>query len=183
MSTSSNQNPSSTQNNAPGQSNPTTGTHPPGQSHPTTGTNTPGQTNPTTETHPSSQTHHSSQLHSSAQGHSTGHPHKYTIEQFAEAVNKNHLNNLDKYLDNDVQKTIDSQIIYKNLKEAQDYYKKEHTNNKTSEWKIINIHDDDQKEKKIQAKAKLTYNNKTYNTIYTFSSSGKIQHIDATLDK
>ncbi len=130
--------------------------------------------------HSTGTTHPSTQTHSSNQAHSTGHSHKNTVEQFTHAVNGNHLNNLDKYLDNNVQKTIDSQVIYKDLKEARDYYAKEHTNNKGTHWKVVNFHDDDQKENKI--KAKLTYNNKTYNTTYSFSSAGKIQHIDHTTD-
>jgi hypothetical protein len=119
--------------------------------------------------------HLSSTTHSS-----TGHPHKNTIEHFANVVNNNHLNDLGKYLDDNVQKSIDSQIVYKNLKEAQDYYQKEHTNNKTSHWKIIHFHDNDQKGNTIEAK--ITFNNKTYNTKYTFSSDGKIQRIDSTTD-
>jgi hypothetical protein len=130
--------------------------------------------------HSSGSTHPSTEIHHSNQGHSTGHDHKHTIQQFADAVNGNHLNNLDKYLDNNVAKTIDSQVVYKDLKEAQDYYTKEHTNNKTSHWKIIHFIDDDQKGNTIEAK--LTYDNKTYNTKYTFSSQGKIQKIDANLD-
>jgi len=78
-------------------------------------------------------------------------------------------------------KSIDSQVVYKNLKEAQDYYRKEQTNNKTSHWKIIHIiNDNDQKGNTIEAK--ITFNNKTYNTKYTFSSAGKIQRIDSTTD-
>ena len=120
--------------------------------------------------------HSSSTTHSSNQGHS----HKNTVEQFAHAVNENHLNNLGKYLDDSVQKTLDSQVVYKDLKEAQDYYTKEHANNKTVQWKIINFHDDDQKGN--TSRARLLYNNKTYETTYTFSSSGKIQRIEANLD-
>ena len=120
--------------------------------------------------------HSSGQAHGSNQGHS----HKHTVEQFTNAVNENHLNTLEKYLDNNVQKTIDSQVIYKDLKEARDYYTKEHTDNKGTQWKVVNFHDDDQKANTI--KAKLTYDNKTYNTTYAFSSAGKIQRIDHTTD-
>jgi hypothetical protein len=55
---------------------------------------------------------------------STGHSHKNTIEHFANAVNGNHFNDLNKYLDENVQKSVDSDVVYRNLKEAQDYYKK-----------------------------------------------------------
>ncbi|CAF0974834.1 unnamed protein product [Rotaria sp. Silwood1] len=130
--------------------------------------------------HTSSTTHPSTQTHASNPAHPTGLSHKNTVEQFADAVNGNHLNNLDKYLDANVQKTIDSQVIYKDLKEARDYYTKEHTNKKTAHWKIINFHDDDQKGN--TSRARLNYDNKTYNTTYTFLPSGKIQRIDATLD-
>jgi hypothetical protein len=114
--------------------------------------------------------------HLSGSTNSTGHSHKNTIEHFANAVNSNHFNDLNKYLDEHVQKTVDSEVVYRNLKEAQDYYK----NNRISHWKIIHFNDNDQKGNTIEAK--LTHNNKTYNTKYTFSASGKIQHIDSTLD-
>ncbi|CAF1177483.1 unnamed protein product [Rotaria sordida] len=130
--------------------------------------------------HTSSTTHPSTQTHTSNQAHSTGHSHKTTVEQFADAVNGNHLNNLDKYLEANVQEKIDSQVIYKDLKEARDYYTQEHTNKKAAHWKIINFHDDDPKGN--TSRARLTYDNKTYNATYTFSPSGKIQLIDATVD-
>jgi hypothetical protein len=152
MSNSSGQNPSSTQNNPSSQASPTSGKH------------------STVQDHPSSQTHHLAQ----------GHSYKNTIEHFADALNGNHLNIIEKYLDNHVEKSIDSQVIYKNLKEARDYYTKEHANNKTAHWKVSHFNDDDQKGNAI--KAKVTYNNKTYNTTYTFSASGKIQRIDAHTD-
>jgi hypothetical protein len=126
--------------------------------------------------HSTGPTHPSTQTHSSNQAHSTGHSHKNTVEQFTHAVNGNHLNNLDKYLDNNVQKTIDSQVIYKDLKEARDYYAKEHTDKKTANWKVVHFHEDDQKGNIIRAQ--VTYDNKTYNTTYTFSTPGKIQQID-----
>ncbi|CAF2535264.1 unnamed protein product [Rotaria sp. Silwood2] len=124
--------------------------------------------------------HASSTTHTLNQAHPTGHSHKNIVEQFADAVNGNHLNNLDKYLDANVRKTIDSQVIYKDLKEARDYYTKEHTNKKGAHWKIINFHDDDQKGD--TSRARVDHDNKTYNTTYTFLPSGKIQHIDAALD-
>ncbi|CAF2711974.1 unnamed protein product [Rotaria sp. Silwood2] len=125
--------------------------------------------------HSSGPTHPSTEAHNA-----TSYSHKKTVEQFADAVNGNHLHNLDKFLDANVQKTIDSQVVYKDLKEAQDYYTKEHANNKSAHWKIIHFPDGDQKENTIRAR--LTYDNKTYNTTYTFSTSGKIQRIDTTLD-
>ena len=130
--------------------------------------------------HTSGTTHPSTQTHSSHPTHSTGHSHKNIVEQFATAVNGNHLNNLDKYLDSNVQKTVDSQVVYKDLKEAQDYYTKEHADKKAAHWKVVHFHDDDQKGDTVRAK--LTYDNKTYNTTYAFSSAGKIQRIDATVD-
>jgi hypothetical protein len=118
--------------------------------------------------HPSTQTHTSNQ----------GHEHKKTVEQFAHALNGNNFDHLEKYLDNNVQKTIDSQVIYKDLKEAQDYYKKQNTNNKTNQWKVEHFHEDDQQGNTIRAK--ITFDNKTYNATYSFSTSGKIQRIDNT---
>lgn len=124
----------------------------------------------------STMSHTSGTTHPSSQGHS----HKHTIEQLANAVNENHLNNLDKYLDDNVQKTVDSQVVYKNLKEARDYYTKEHDNKKTAHWNIIKFHDDQQQGNTIRAQ--LSHDNKTYNITYTFSNAGKIQRIDSTTD-
>jgi hypothetical protein len=134
----------------------------------------------TGQTHSSTQAHSTGQTHPSTQSHSTSHTHKNIVEQFADAVNGNHLNNLDKFLDGHVQKSLDSQVVYKDLKEARDYYTKEHTDKKAAQWKIINFPDGDEKGNTIRAR--LTYDNKTYNTTYTFTSAGKIQGIEATLD-
>ena len=108
------------------------------------------------------------------------HSHKHTIEQFADAIHGNHVANLDKFLDANVQKTVDTKVVYKDLKEAREYYTKEHADKKGAHWKIVHVHDDDQKGNTIQAR--LTYDNKTYTTTYTFASSGKIQRIDAVLE-
>ncbi|CAF0790696.1 unnamed protein product [Adineta steineri] len=144
-------------------------------SHPTHTSTSTHSTNPT---HPASHpTHSTNPTHTIGPNHS----HKNTIEQFANAVNGNHLDNLDKYLDSNVQKTVDSKAVYNNLKEAHDYYTKEHTNNKSAQWKIIHT-DDKNDEKGNTYQARLTYDNKTYNITYTFSSAGKIQRIDANQD-
>ncbi|UJR35429.1 hypothetical protein I4U23_028186 [Adineta vaga] len=126
--------------------------------------------------HPTSTTHHSSPAHAAGTTHTKGHSHKNTIEQLTEAVNSNQTNNLEKYLDTNVVKTIDSQTVYKDLKEAQEYYTKEHTANKSSQWKIVHF-PDHSGDHPVQAR--ISYNNKTYNTTYKFSPSGKIQHIEA----
>jgi len=125
--------------------------------------------------------HSTDTTHSSNQGHSTNQSHKHIIEQFADAINGNHLNNLHKYLDDNVEKSINSEVIYKDLKEARDYYAKEHSIKKTVHWKVVHFTDSaDQKENTAQAR--LSYDNKTYNTTYTFSPSGKIQRIDAVIE-
>jgi len=105
---------------------------------------------------------------------------KETIWHFTDALNENHLVKLEKYLDHNVQKTLDSQIVYKDLKEAHDYYTQEHANINASHWKVLNYHDNNQPMNTI--KATVTHNGKIYNTIYTFSEAEKIQHIQATLD-
>ena len=128
--------------------------------------------------HSTSTTHHSAATHAAGTTHSTGHSHKHTVEQFTEALNNNHLNNLEKYLDANVVKTVDSQTVYKDVKEAQQYYTKEHNDNKSAHWKVVHF-PDNVDHAATTARARISYNNKTYNTNYTFSSTGKIQRIEA----
>jgi hypothetical protein len=99
--------------------------------------------------------------------------HKSIVEQFAEAVSGHQADKLDKFLEADVHKTINSKVVYKNIQEAQDYYSKDNT----TQWKIIDIPEDDPDDDMLDTR--VMHNNKIYKASYTFGSSGKISRIDA----
>ncbi len=101
---------------------------------------------------------------------------KSIIEKFIESVNDPNVKNLDCFLENDVQKTLNSQVIYNNLEEAEEYYKKEQDGESTSQWTFVECEPEDPKSNTLRAR--ILHDNKTSDTIYTFSSSGKIQQID-----
>lgn len=103
--------------------------------------------------------------------------HKSIVEQFADTVSSRQVDQLDKYLDADVQKTTDSKVIYKNIQEAQDYYSKENT----SQWKIIEFIQDDTQGNTMQTR--VSHDNKIYKTSYTFSPNGKIHRIETVPEK
>jgi hypothetical protein len=101
---------------------------------------------------------------------------KEIIEKFIAAVNEPESKDLDRFLENDVQKTLNSKIVYNNLQEAQQYYIKEQDGESTSQWAIVECEPEDPNTNKLRAR--ILHDNKTSDTIYTFSSSGKIQRID-----
>jgi hypothetical protein len=103
---------------------------------------------------------------------SSNQSHKSIVQKFSEAVSSHQINNLDHFLEDDVQKTTDSKVIYKNIQEAEDYYSKENA----TQWKILEIVDDDTDDNTMQTR--VSHDNKIYKTSYTFGSSGKIQRID-----
>ncbi|CAF3212504.1 unnamed protein product [Rotaria socialis] len=103
--------------------------------------------------------------------------HKTIIEQFAEAVSGHQINQLDSFLEVDVQKTTNSKIIYKNIQEAQDYYGKENS----TQWKILEFIQDDPNGNTMQTR--ISHGDKTYKTSYTFSSAGKIHRIDTIIEQ
>ena len=101
---------------------------------------------------------------------------KSIIEKFIESANDPKLNNLDHFLENDVQKTLNSKVVYNNLQEAREYYMKEQDGNSTSQWAFVECEPQDSNSNTLRAR--VLHDNKTSDTIYTFSSSGKIQRID-----
>ena len=107
--------------------------------------------------------------------------HKHVIEEFTKTVNDRHVHHLDKVLEHDVEKRENSKVVYKNIAEAREYYSMEHEAHPSVPYKVVDVQHEDESSKTI--KARVLYNNHTYNTTYTFSASGKIQKIDSVLDQ
>ncbi len=105
--------------------------------------------------------------------------HKQTVDQFTHTVNSRHVHHLDKVLEEHVEKKENSKIVFNNLQEAREYYAMEHEAHPTGQWKILEYEQEDQNNNTL--KARVSYNNHTYNTTYTFASSGKIQKIDSVI--
>ncbi|CAF2640711.1 unnamed protein product [Rotaria sp. Silwood2] len=105
--------------------------------------------------------------------------HKQTIEQLMQTINAHHVNHLDKTLDDNAVKTVNSKTVYTNIQEAREYYTMYHEASPSARWELVNYQQDNQNNNKGQGT--VAHNNHTYNTTYTFSSSGKIQKIDAHL--
>ncbi|CAF1107022.1 unnamed protein product [Rotaria sp. Silwood1] len=101
--------------------------------------------------------------------------HKATVQQFAQALNAHHVNDIDKFLEHYVEKIEHSKFAYKNIDEAKEYYSKEHEAHPSAEWKILDFQQDDPYNDTLSAR--VLYNNHIYHTIYTFSSAGKIEKI------
>jgi hypothetical protein len=101
---------------------------------------------------------------------------KSIVEKFTQAVNDPKATNLDDFLESDVQKTLNSKVVYNNLEEAQEYYKKEQDGESTSQWTIVECEPEDPNTNILRVR--ISHDNKTSDTIYTFNSSGKIQRID-----
>lgn len=83
---------------------------------------------------------------------------------------------LGQFFEQDVQKTLNSQVIYNNIQQAQEYYQKEQDGESTSQWTIVECEPEDPNTNTLRAR--ISHDNKTSDTIYTFSSSNKIQRID-----
>ncbi|CAF0839655.1 unnamed protein product [Rotaria sordida] len=62
------------------------------------------------------------------------------------------------------------------VKEAREYYIKELDGESTSQWAIVECIPDDPKKNTLRAR--ISHNNKTADTVYTFSPADKIQRID-----
>jgi hypothetical protein len=101
---------------------------------------------------------------------------KSVIEKFIEAINASKIKDLDDFLEDNVQKTLDSKVVFSNRQEAEEYYRKEHDGESTSQWAIVECEAEDPNKNILRAR--ISHDNKTADTIYTFSSSGKIQRID-----
>lgn len=107
--------------------------------------------------------------------------HKETIDQFTHIVNSRHVHHLEKVLDEHVEKKENSKTAFTNLQEAREYYSMEHEAHPSAQWKILEHGQEDRDNNTL--KARISYNNHTYNTTYTFNSSGKIQKIDSAIDQ
>ena len=107
---------------------------------------------------------------------SSNQSHKSMVEQFAKAVSGGQIDHLERFLETDVQKTINSKVVYKNLEQAQEYYTEEHQSHPMDAWKVSDYHNDDPNSNTLHSH--VMHDGKTRNTTYTFGSSGKIQRID-----
>lgn len=101
---------------------------------------------------------------------------KYIIEKFITCVNDPKLPDLDLYLEKDIKKTINSEIVYNNIDEARQYYIQELDGDSTSQWSIVECELDDPNNNTLRAR--ISHKNKTSDTLYTFSLSDKIQRMD-----
>ncbi len=88
--------------------------------------------------------------------------------------------NLDHFLENNVKKTLNSKVVYNNLEEAEKYCKKEQDGESTSQWTFVECEPEDPNNNTVRAR--VLHDNKTSDTIYTFSSSCKI-YIEMILEK
>ncbi|CAF5056017.1 unnamed protein product [Rotaria sp. Silwood1] len=61
-------------------------------------------------------------------------------------------------------------------KEAREYYIKELDGESTSQWTIVECEPEDPNSNTLRAR--ISHNNKTADTVYTFSPADKIQRID-----
>ncbi|CAF1480031.1 unnamed protein product [Adineta ricciae] len=102
---------------------------------------------------------------------------KAFVEKFIHDLTSSNMSNLDRYLEDDIQKTVDSKIVLSNINEAREYYKKEQDGKSTSQWTIVECEPEDPKNNLLRAR--ISHANKTFDTVYTFSPVGKIQRIDA----
>ena len=101
---------------------------------------------------------------------------KEIIEKFLECINDPKVKDLENYFEQTVQYTFDSKVIFKNINEAQDYYRKERDDDEsTSQWALVEL--EPQQENTNQIRARILHDNTTSDTIYTFSDQGKIQLI------
>ncbi|CAF0821161.1 unnamed protein product [Rotaria sordida] len=101
---------------------------------------------------------------------------KSIIEKFIIAVNDPKVPDLGQVLEDDVQKILNSKVVYNNIQEAREYYIKELDGESTSQWAIVECIPDDPKKNTLRAR--ISHNNKTADTVYTFSPADKIQRID-----
>jgi predicted ester cyclase len=111
--------------------------------------------------------------------HTSSQAHKTLIEHFTTAVNHCHINKLDDFLDENVEKISHSKAIYKGIQGAREYYTMQHEAYPIAQWKIIEYLDDQHKN---TIRARVSFNNKIYNTLYTFGPSGKIQDIESNYE-
>ncbi|CAF1394292.1 unnamed protein product [Rotaria sordida] len=106
---------------------------------------------------------------------------KKTVEQFTEIINARHVNHLDKVLEENVEKSENSKVIYKNIEEAREYYSMEHEAHPSENFLLTQFGEEDQDNHRLTAI--LSYNKHDYATTYTFSPLGKIQKINSILQE
>ena len=102
---------------------------------------------------------------------------KAFVEKFIHDLTNSNMSNLNHYLEDDIQKAVDSKVVLSNINEAREYYKKEQDGKSTSQWTIVECEPEDSKTNLLRAR--ISHANKTFDTVYTFSPIGKIQRIDA----
>lgn len=106
--------------------------------------------------------------------------HKAIVEHFTDAVNQCHIHKLDDFLDENVEKTLNSKAVYKSRNGAREYYSMKHEACPKGQWKILEYLD---VQHKNTLRARVLFDNKIYNTLYTFGPSGKIQEIESTFER
>ncbi|CAF2829585.1 unnamed protein product [Rotaria sp. Silwood2] len=111
--------------------------------------------------------------------HPSSQAHKTLIEHFTEAINERHVHKLDDFLDENVEEILNSKAVYKGIQGAREYYSMEHEAYPKGRWKILEYLDDQHKN---TIRARVLFDNKTYNTLYTFGPSGKIQEIETVYE-
>ncbi|CAF0857522.1 unnamed protein product [Adineta steineri] len=102
---------------------------------------------------------------------------KQFVEQFIDTLTNPKTNDLKRFLEEDVQKTVNSKVVYSNIEEAKEYYTKEQDGKTTSQWTIVECEPEDPKTNTLRLR--ISHGNKTSDTLYTFSSNDKVQRIDA----
>ncbi len=103
--------------------------------------------------------------------------HKTIVEHFTDAVNQGHIHRLDEFLDENIEKILNSKAVYKGRNGAREYYSMEHEAYPKARWTILSYLDSQHKNTIF---ARTLFDNKVYHTLYTFGPSGKIQEIEAT---
>src|SRR5262249_55621952 len=82
---------------------------------------------------------------SSGPSHPASQSHKILIEHFTESVNKRHVHKLDDFLDENVEKILNSKSVYKGIPSRRSSYIMKHQAYPKSEWKIIEYLDEQHK--------------------------------------
>jgi predicted ester cyclase len=105
--------------------------------------------------------------------------HKAVIENFTDAVNQRHIHKLNDFLDENIEKILNSKAVYKGRDGAREYYSMEHEAYPKGQWKILEYLD---VQHKNTVRARVLFDDKIYNTLYTFGPSGKIQEIESNYE-
>jgi len=76
-------------------------------------------------------------------------------------------------------KIYNSKVVYNGIEGAREYYSMEHEAYPKRHWEIVEYLDDQHKN---TIRARVLFDNKIYNTLYTFGPSGKIQEIESNYE-